>query len=100
VVWDPANALVAGEIPFPEGYRRLPPARVGHVHAKDCRIENGCPVWQPLGEGSVDWKGQVAALEADGYGGWISLETHWGGPGGDKHEGSRICARNLRRLAG
>jgi hypothetical protein len=29
----------------------------------------------------------------------VSLETHWGGPGGNKFEGSRICAQNLKKLA-
>jgi len=52
-----------------------------------------------LGKGDVDWEGQIAALCADGYSGWISLETHWPGPGGDKHEASRICGRNLKTLA-
>src|SRR5947209_6780803 len=32
VVWDPANALVAGENPFPEGYAKIAPRRIGHVH--------------------------------------------------------------------
>jgi sugar phosphate isomerase/epimerase len=98
VVWDPANALVAGEAPFPEGYGKIPPERIAHVHAKDCRIENGQPVWGPVGECEVDWRGQVAALARDGYSGWISLETHWAGPAGDKFEASSICARLLRRL--
>jgi hypothetical protein len=35
----------------------------------------------------------------DGYRGWISLETHWTGPEGDKHEGSVICGRNLVKFA-
>ena len=42
--------------------------------------------------------GQIAALIRDGYPGWISLETHWPGPDGDKAAASLICARNLRRL--
>jgi sugar phosphate isomerase/epimerase len=99
-VWDPANALVAGESPFPQGYGKVAAERIGHVHAKDCRMVDGQPVWMPVGEGQVDWPGQLAALWRDGYRGWISLETHWAGPGGDKLRGSAICARNLRRLAG
>ena len=98
IVWDPCNALVAGENPFPEGYKQVAPDRIGHVHAKDCHVENHKPVFCAVGEGAVDWTGQIAALENDGYSGWISLETHWPGPGGDKHEGSRICGRNLQRL--
>jgi sugar phosphate isomerase/epimerase len=99
VVWDPANALVAGENPFPEGYRILDPSRIGHVHAKDCRVEDHKPEWGPLGTRSVDWKGQIAALLEDDYTGWLSLETHWPGPGGNKLEGSTICGWNLRGLA-
>ena len=99
VVWDPANALVAGETPFPDGYRQLPAGRIVHVHAKDCRVENHQPTFGPLGEMGVDWKGQIQALRRDGYRGWISLETHWPGPGGDKHLASMICGRNLKSLA-
>lgn len=99
IVWDPANALVAGEQPFPEGYRRLPANRIAHVHAKDCVVDDGKPEWGPLGTRAVDWKGQIAALVADGYTGHVSLETHWPGPGGNKLEGSKICGWNLRGLA-
>jgi sugar phosphate isomerase/epimerase len=98
VIWDPANALVAGEVPYPGGYRHLRASRVIHVHAKDCDVQGHTPTWGPIGEMSVDWIGQIAALRKDGYAGWISLETHWPGPGGDKKEASLICGRNLRRL--
>jgi len=99
VVWDPANAYVAGENPFPEGYRLLPANRIVHVHAKDCHLEDHKPEWGPLGTRAIDWKGQIAALLRDGYAGYLSLETHWPGPGGDKLEASRICGWNLRGLA-
>jgi sugar phosphate isomerase/epimerase len=100
VVWDPANAYVSGETPFPEGYRRLPVERIAHVHAKDCRVEGHRPTWCALGEGGIDWTGQIPALAEDGYKGWISLETHWTGPHGDKLEASVICGRNLRIMTG
>ncbi len=98
LVWDPGNSVVAGEEPFPKGYRALPPNRIGHVHAKDCRMEGGKVIWSVLGTQEVDWKGQIAALVADGYKGWISLETHWPGPNGDKLQASIICGWNLRYL--
>ncbi len=100
LVWDPANAYVAGEEPFPGGYDLLPRGRIVHVHAKDGVLpaESDQMKWCAVGEGKVDWKGQLSRLAADGYGGMISLETHWGGPDGDKLEGSTICARNLQRL--
>ena len=98
LVWDPANALVAGEDPFPGGYSLLPKRRMVHVHAKDCHIEGHTPVWGPLGTRHVRWKEQIAALLNDGYKGYISLETHWPGPNGNKLEASRICGWNLRGL--
>jgi sugar phosphate isomerase/epimerase len=98
VVWDPANALVAGERPM-EGYAKLPAARIVHVHAKDCKVENHKASWLELGAGAIPWKEQIDALRRDGYSGWISLETHWPGPSGDKQAGSVICGQNLRTLA-
>jgi sugar phosphate isomerase/epimerase len=98
VVWDPANAYVSSETPYPDGYRRLPVERIAHVHAKDCRVQGHRPIWCALGEGGIDWTGQIHALGQDGYIGWISLETHWQGPRGDKLEASIICGRNLKAL--
>lgn len=99
MIWDPGNAMVAGEIPYPDGYRRLPPSRIVHVHVKDGDvITDYTPQWGPLGEMSIDWKGQIAALVRDGYHGALSLETHWTGPGGDKLKGSIICGQTLKSL--
>ena len=98
LVWDPANALVAGEQPYPYGYSLLPKDRIAHVHAKDCAMDSHKPIWGPLGTRHVDWKGQIAALLRDGYRGAVSLETHWQGPAGNKFEASVICGWNLRGL--
>ena len=98
VIWDPANALVAGEIPFPGGYSQLPVSRIVHVHAKDCTVTDHVPAFGPLGEMSVDWRGQIAALARDGYRRTVSLETHWQGPNGDKFLGSMICGQTLKTL--
>jgi len=46
----------------------------------------------------VPFEQLVDALARDGYKGYINLETHWPGPGGDKHEASMICGRNLKSL--
>jgi sugar phosphate isomerase/epimerase len=90
---------VSGEVPFPEGYGTLAPGRIGHVHVKDCYLSAPhTPVWGPVGACAIDWKGQFAALLRDGYTGWVSLETHWAGPGGNKMEGSVQCAWNLKYL--
>jgi sugar phosphate isomerase/epimerase len=99
IVWDPANAFVAGEVPFPGGYEQLPKRRIVHVHAKDCDMLTGKPAWGPLGTRQILWKEQIAKLLEDGYAGYLSLETHWQGPAGNKLEASRICGWNLRGLA-
>lgn len=63
--------------------------RVGHVHLKDVRLDMVAPVlrretslmaatqaglFTPLGQGDVDIKGVVEALEAAGYRGWYVIE--------------------------
>ena len=100
LVWDPANCYIAGEVPYPDGYGRLLANRILHVHAKDGVLPPGSDrmIWGDVGAGEVDWTGQLSAMVRDGYTGMVSLETHWGGPGGDKFKGSTICARSLQRL--
>lgn len=99
VQWNPANALMSGDKPFPDAYVMLPRNRIGHVVVKDCRMENHSPSYLPVGTGSVDWRGQIAALQGDGYHGYLSLDTHWAGPQGDKLLASRVCGWNLKSLA-
>jgi sugar phosphate isomerase/epimerase len=98
LVWDPANAFVLGERPYPDGYASLPAGRIAHVHAKDCRVHNLIPEWGPLGEMGLDWPGQIDALLRDHYSGWVSLETHWRGRDGNRLEASRECGERLREL--
>lgn len=92
VVWDPASAYISGEKPFPSGYQMLDATRIALVHAKDCTLEGHKPVWEPLGDGDIDWQGQIDSLAEDGYDGFINLETYWTGIGD--------CVRNLTRIVG
>jgi L-ribulose-5-phosphate 3-epimerase len=98
LIWDPANAFILGDTPYPDGYRLLPRERILHVHVKDCVLRDGRAVWGPVGGMGIDWAGQIAALNDDRYSGWLSLETHWTGPSGDKLEASVICGQRLREL--
>ncbi len=81
--WDPGNAAMSGETPYPDGYKRLPKERIGHVHCKDvARKPNGSGYqWTAMGRGLIDWVGQFRVLKRDGYRGAVSLETHWRGAG-------------------
>jgi sugar phosphate isomerase/epimerase len=75
-VWDPGNAFFADEDPFPGGYEAIRDY-VAHVHVKDAmRNERGESQFAVVGEGSIDFRSQFAALKADGFSGYISLETH------------------------
>lgn len=71
--WDPCNALLAGDSPYPQGYEALRPM-VKHVHFKDIRYRQGG--WDFAVRGALHWAEQIRALRADGYGGFISIETH------------------------
>ena len=80
MTWDPNNAAESGEQSFPDGYRKLDPARIYHVHLRDYKHENGKVVWTAVGEGEFDNLGQIRALRKDGYKGTFTLETHWRDP--------------------
>ncbi len=82
MVWDPNNAAESGEQSFPDGYRKLDPARIFHVHLRDYRHENGKVVWTAVGAGEFDNVAQIRALLKDGYKETFTLETHWRDPKG------------------
>jgi sugar phosphate isomerase/epimerase len=98
-VWDPGNALLAGETPFPDGYEAVMPF-VAHVHVKDATptATAGQFDWCVIGEGAIDYVGQFDALRRRDYDGYISLETHYIPQGGTPEEGSRACLAALRRF--
>ncbi|MDE0184358.1 MAG: sugar phosphate isomerase/epimerase [Candidatus Poribacteria bacterium] len=117
-IWDPANEAHAdkdGEIPYPNAYHRLK-TLMFHAHLKDA-LKNpvtGKIECVAVGEGTIDWLGQLQAFVDDGYRGHLCLETHWrpslridddqlNRPGGTAfsqggEEASRHCMRNLRAL--
>jgi sugar phosphate isomerase/epimerase len=78
-VWDPGNELWEGETraAFPDGYETLKPWIV-HIQLKDLRRTPAGKIEAVrFGTGEVDYPGQFRALRADGYTGYLSLETHW-----------------------
>ena len=95
--WDPGNAATFPDSePFPKGYGLLPKKRIGHCHAKNVvRKPEGKWEWAPVGTGVVDWAGQLAALQRDGYHHAVSLETHWRGAG-TPEASTRISFKGLK----
>jgi L-ribulose-5-phosphate 3-epimerase len=80
--WDPGNAAALGSTPYPTGYELLPKDRIGHCHCKDVVSKPDHKYdWAPVGGGTVDWVGQLQALQRDGFRNGLSLETHWHGAG-------------------
>jgi sugar phosphate isomerase/epimerase len=77
-LWDPGNDIwdPRGEVPFPDGYAVIKPV-MAHMHLKDGAKKNGKAEGRPVTKGDVDLEGQFRALIADGYSGYVSLETHY-----------------------
>ncbi|HSO11673.1 MAG TPA: sugar phosphate isomerase/epimerase family protein [Anaerolineales bacterium] len=72
--WDPGNAFFADDDPYPTGYQAVR-GRVQHVHFKDA-MRDAKGVHHYVANGEVVWAGQIRALVADEYDGFISIETH------------------------
>lgn len=77
-IYDPGNDVYdpSGEIPFPDGYFHIR-KHLAHVHIKDAVLRNGKPECVKIGTGLVDYPALLRQLKADGYDGWLSLETHY-----------------------
>jgi L-ribulose-5-phosphate 3-epimerase len=100
LTWDPNNAAESGEQPFPDGYRKLDPARIFHVHLRDYRHDQaGKVVWAAVGQGEFDNLGQIRALLKDGYQETFTLETHWRDPKGKLYS-TETSLKGLLRIVG
>jgi len=90
--WDPANAYVAGDTAYPDGYRSVRPY-VRHVHFKDVERFSD-DAYHYVTEGKIDWRGQIEALAEDRYDGYISVETHMQ----PKVQAARAMTERLQKL--
>jgi L-ribulose-5-phosphate 3-epimerase len=97
--WDPGNAAHRDEIPYPDGYAKIPKGRIGHVHCKDAvkGADGKTWEWAAMGRGVIDWAAQFRALRHDGYRRAVTLETHWKG-GGTPEESSRQSFAGMKAL--
>ncbi|HVW07421.1 MAG TPA: sugar phosphate isomerase/epimerase family protein [Bryobacteraceae bacterium] len=66
--WDPGNAQVLKEIPFPDGYSVVPKDRILNIQFKAQNTLDG--------PDKMDWKAVLEALEKDNYQHKLGLETH------------------------
>jgi sugar phosphate isomerase/epimerase len=96
--WDPANAVMRGELDaFPGGWDVLPKDRIHHCHVKNAvKDAAGKIVWSPVDIVYIDWAAQFRALEAIGYSNAVNLETHWKG-GGAPEASTRISWAGMKK---
>jgi len=74
--WDPGNALSSGEVAYPIGYRHVRPYLM-NLHIKDTiPLPNGKWENRLLGDGGVNWIGQLRALLNDRPLPHLTIETH------------------------
>ena len=99
LTWDPNNAGESGEQSFPEGYRKLDPARIFHVHLRDYKHVDGKVVWAKVGDGEFDNLGLIRAMRKDGYKETFTLETHWRDPKGKMYSTEQSLAGLLDVIA-
>ncbi len=74
--WDPGNALGAGEIAYPIGYEAIRP-HLFNMHVKD-NIPLPNSKWENrlIGDGGMNWLGQLKAVKKDAIIPHLTLETH------------------------
>jgi sugar phosphate isomerase/epimerase len=96
--WDPANAVMRGELDaFPAGWNAIPKNRIHHCHCKNAvKNAEGKIEWSPVGQGIIDWAAQFRALKRLGYRDAVSLETHWHGAA-TPEESSRISWAGMKQ---
>jgi len=96
--WDPANAVMRGELDaFPTAWEMLPKNRIHHCHCKNTvKGADGKIEWSPVDKGFIDWTAQFRALKQSGFRDAVSLETHWNG-GGTPEQCSRISWAGMKQ---
>ena len=77
-IFDPGNCLYdpLGETPYPDGYEAIRPF-FAHVHIKDAVRAVPESYCVKVGTGQVGYPALLRRLAADGYAGWLSMETHY-----------------------
>lgn len=72
--WDACNAFGTTERPYPEGYEAIKDVIV-NVHVKDT-ARGALIQCVPVGDGVIDWRGQMRALMRDAIVSHATIETH------------------------
>lgn len=98
VIWDPANAFVAGEQPL-DGLAAVRGSIVD-VHCKDAMVvdeASGLTNWVCIGDGGTDWLAQLRALQDEPVA-TLTVETHWHPPGQGAETDTRLVHAALQQV--
>jgi sugar phosphate isomerase/epimerase len=102
VLWDPCNSLYCAEKTYPDGYEAIRGDYLGHIHMKDAEMDipSATVAMKALNTGQMaPYLADLAnALEADNYGGVISLESVYRPEGGTFEDGFRASVGTLKEL--
>ena len=103
ILWDPANAAWVGDIAYPDGYNEVKEC-LAHVHIKDMLLDpiRSTAEVVALGRGQIAQYCEriAAALRADGYDGYVSLENIYRPEGGEYVDGYREDIVTLKEIFG
>ena len=96
--WDPANAVMRGELDaFPAAWEMIPKNRIHHCHCKNAEKNGAGKIeWSPVDKGLIDWGAQFRKLKRIGYREAVSLETHWNGAA-TPEESTRISWAGMKK---
>lgn len=92
--WDPCNAYMMGEQPFPKVWGQIDHSRISHIHLKDALGKE----WKPIGKGEIDFAGQFQALKSLKYSETLSLETRYKDQVDDQYASSMESMDGLVRV--
>ncbi len=98
IIWDPANAFVAGEDPA-AGFAQVQ-GHIVDVHCKDAKVADestGLTAWARIGDGGTDWATQLRLLQDEPVNAY-TIETHWKAEGQDRAENTRQTFAALRAI--
>lgn len=98
IIWDPANAFVAGEDPA-AGYEQVK-GQIVDIHCKDAVVLNestGLTRWARIGNGGTGWRDHLAQLQNEPINTY-TIETHWKAEAQDSAENTRQTFASLKKL--
>jgi sugar phosphate isomerase/epimerase len=96
IIWDPANAYVAGEDPA-QGFAQVQ-GYIVDVHCKDAEVvdhASGLTAWRRIGEGGTDWPRQLQLLWHEPVAHY-TIETHWHPAGRDRADNTGDTFASLK----